>query len=65
MGMLFNPSKAPDPPPPPPNPQQAAKADTSLTGGPAGLKDSAGGTLLTSPSGTSEVKTGGKTLMGQ
>lgn len=66
MGSLFNPQRAPAPPPPPPNPQQAAKADSAIgANGSGAQKDQAGGTLLTSPMGAPEVKTGNKTLTGQ
>lgn len=65
MGSLFNPPRAPAAPPPPPNPQQAAKADSAIGAGSTAMKDQAGGTLLTSPTGAPEVKTGSKQLMGQ
>jgi hypothetical protein len=65
MGALFRSPKTPAPPPPPPNPQVSANASSSLTGSQSSMKDMAGGTVLTSPTGAPEIKPGGKSLLGQ
>jgi hypothetical protein len=64
MGALFSRPKTPAPPPPPPNPMVSADSKSSITG-PGGNVSNAGGTALTGPGGAPEIKTTGKTLLGQ